>query len=75
MEVRNILWNAYKPIEVTDKGIVMEVTAEDMNALAEILVTLYIIPLRSVIIDGIVLAPEGVEPEFEPTVASVILVV
>jgi len=52
----------------------MEVRLEqNMNALPPILVTLHIIPLGSVIVGGIVIAP--VADELAATVASVTLVV
>jgi len=58
---------------VTDKGIVTEVRPVDpLNAPVPILVTLHIIPLGSVIVLGIIFAPDALE--LVVTIASVTLV-
>ena len=64
--------NAFSPIVMTEFGIVTEITPEPLNALAPILVTLYVTP-PLVIVLGIVIAP--VAFGFETTVASVTIVV
>ena len=72
-EVRHVqLWNALVPILVTELGIITEVRTESWNVYVEILVTLYIIPLGSVIVLGIVITP--VADELYAIAASVTLV-
>ena len=65
-------WNALVPILVTELGIITEVRTESWNVYVEILVTLYIIPLGSVIVLGIVITP--VADELYAIAASVTLV-
>jgi len=75
MEVRLVQpLNAFAPILMSPLVNIMEVRpVQFRNAFATILVTVHIIPLGSVIVLGIVIAPVALV--FETTVASVTLVV
>ena len=66
--------NALTPILITELGIVMEVRlVQPLNALSYIHATGYVTPLASVIVSGIVIAPDALA--LTTTFASVIFVV
>ena len=62
------VWNADAPIVNTESGMITEVIVLLTNALAAIVVTLYVIPLASIIVLGISNAP--VIPVVTATVAE-----